>query len=155
MKTKSAKREQMIDNRAWFVVDATGISLGRLASTVAYILRGKHKPIYTAHVDTGDHVIVINADKVKLTGNKREDKLIIWHTSHPGGMRTRTLKQMMESKPEKVIKAAVKGMLPHNILGRAMFNKLKVYRDADHPHTAQNPKSLAITENRFYLTSQP
>lgn len=138
MKTYIAKPEEI--TRKWYVIDATDKTLGRLASEVAKLLRGKHKPIYTPHVDTGDHVIVINAEKVKLTGNKLQKKLYIRHSRYPGGLKTMTYKELLQKNPERAIEVAVKGMLPHNRLGRKMFKKLKVYRGAEHPHQAQKPE---------------
>ncbi|HHT37611.1 MAG TPA: 50S ribosomal protein L13 [Firmicutes bacterium] len=131
--------------RKWYVIDATDKTLGRLATQIATILRGKHKPIYTPHVDTGDHVIVINAEKVRLTGNKLQDKKYYRHSGYPGGLRVRTAGQILSSgRPEQVLKLAVKGMLPHNRLGRKMFKKLKVYAGNEHPHSAQKPEKLDI-----------
>lgn len=130
----------------WYVVDAEGKTLGRLASQVAKVLRGKHKPTYTPYLDTGDHVIVINAGKVKVTGNKAKDKIYYRHTGWPGGLRAVPYEVMISRKPEAVIEHAVKGMLPHNRLGRALGKKLKVYRGSDHPHAAQKPKPLEIAE---------
>lgn len=130
--------------RKWFVVDAEGKTLGRLAAEVAKILRGKHKPTYTPHVDTGDHVIVINADKVALTGKKFTQKTYFRHSGYPGGTTFITAGKMLADKPERVIELAVKGMLPKNSLGRQMFRKLKVYRGPAHPHAAQQPEVLDI-----------
>ncbi|TCK93449.1 LSU ribosomal protein L13P [Natranaerovirga hydrolytica] len=130
--------------RKWYVIDATDHTLGRLASEVATILRGKNKPVYTPHVDTGDHVIIINADKVKLTGKKLDQKLYRYHTGHPGGLREITYREMMAVNPEEVFMHAVKGMLPKNSLGRQMLKKLRVYRDAEHNHAAQKPEVLEI-----------
>ncbi|HEY8465428.1 MAG TPA: 50S ribosomal protein L13 [Solirubrobacterales bacterium] len=130
--------------RDWYVVDAEGKTLGRLATQIADVLRGKRKPEYTPHVDTGDFVIVVNAEKVEVTGRKRERKLYWWHTGYPGGIRNRTLNEMLERHPEEVIRKAVKGMLPRNRLGRAQLRKLKVYAGPDHPHAAQQPKPLEI-----------
>ncbi len=130
--------------RKWFVVDAEGKTLGRLAAEVAKILRGKHKPTYTPHVDTGDHVIVINADKVALTGKKLTQKTYFRHSGYPGGTTFITAGKMLADKPERVIELAVKGMLPKNSLGRQMFRKLKVYRGPAHPHAAQQPEVLDI-----------
>ena len=130
--------------RDWFVVDASGKTLGRLATQLAFRLRGKHKPEYTPHVDTGDHIIVVNADKIHVTGNKLEDKTYYWHTGAIGGIKSRTLDKMMVMHPERVIEMAVKGMLPKNPLGRAMFKKLHVFAGVKHPHTAQQPKPLDI-----------
>ncbi|MGB4337767.1 MAG: 50S ribosomal protein L13 [Bacillota bacterium] len=130
--------------RKWYVVDAAGKPLGRLATEVATILKGKHKPIYTPYIDCGDHVIVINASKVVLTGNKLDKKIHYWHTGYPGGIRQMTYRRFIETKPEKVIEKAVKGMLPHGRLGRQMFKKLKVYAGPEHPHAAQQPEVLEI-----------
>lgn len=143
MKTYMANKENI--ERKWYVIDATDKTLGRLATQIATILRGKHKPIYTPHVDTGDHVIVINAEKVRLTGNKLQDKKYYRHSGYPGGLRVRTAGQILSSgRPEQVLKLAVKGMLPHNRLGRKMFKKLKVYAGNEHPHSAQKPEELDI-----------
>ncbi|MCR4403437.1 MAG: 50S ribosomal protein L13 [Firmicutes bacterium] len=130
----------------WYVVDAEGKTLGRLASQVAEILRGKHKPTYTPSLDTGDHVIVINAEKVKVTGSKAQDKIYYTHSGYPGGLRAVPYEVMISKKPEVVIEHAVMGMLPHNRLGRSLRRKLKVYRGAEHPHAAQKPKPLDIEE---------
>lgn len=126
--------------RKWYVIDASGQTLGRLASEVASILRGKHKPTYTPHVDTGDFVIVINADKIVLTGNKLDQKMYRRHSGYPGGLKEMTYRNLLNKRPEKAIEIAVKGMLPHNRLGRKMFTKLKVYRGSEHPHQAQKPE---------------
>jgi large subunit ribosomal protein L13 len=126
------------------VVDASGKTLGRLATQLAFRLRGKHKPQYTPHVDTGDHIIVINAEKIAVTGNKLTDKVYYWHTGAIGGIKSRTLDKMLEQHPERVIELAVKGMLPKNPLGRAMFKKLHVVTGAKHAHAAQQPKPLDI-----------
>jgi large subunit ribosomal protein L13 len=130
--------------RDWFVVDASGKTLGRLATQLAFRLRGKHKPQYTPHVDTGDHIVVINAEKIHVTGNKLADKVYYWHTGAIGGIKSRTLEKMLAQSPERVIEMAVKGMLPKNPLGRAMFKKLHVVTGAKHPHAAQQPKPLDI-----------
>jgi large subunit ribosomal protein L13 len=130
--------------RDWYVVDASGKTLGRLATQLATRLRGKHKPQYTPHVDTGDHIIVLNADKIAVTGNKLADKTYYWHTGAIGGIKSRTLDKMLEQHPERVIEIAVKGMLPKNPLGRAMFKKLHVFTGAKHPHAAQQPKPLDL-----------
>ncbi|MGI9246967.1 MAG: 50S ribosomal protein L13 [Steroidobacteraceae bacterium] len=130
--------------RDWYVVDASGKTLGRLATQLAFRLRGKHKPQYTPHVDTGDHIIVLNADKIAVTGNKLEAKTYYWHTGAIGGIKSRTLDKMLEQHPERVIEIAVKGMLPKNPLGRAMFKKLHVFTGDKHPHTAQQPKPLDL-----------
>lgn len=130
--------------RRWHVVDAGGKVLGRLASQIAHVLRGKHKPVYSPHVDAGDFVIVINAAQVRLTGRKLEGKVYYRHTGYPGSVRETTAGEMLEKHPERVIEKAVRGMLPKNALGRRMLRKLKVYSDADHPHTAQKPEALEI-----------
>ncbi|MEO1171877.1 MAG: 50S ribosomal protein L13 [Myxococcota bacterium] len=142
MKTISAKKEDV--KREWFVVDAADQTLGRLATRVATVLRGKHKPIYTPHVDTGDFVVVINAEKVRLTGKKGEDKMYHHHTGWVGGVVSRTAKQLRETRPEQLVENAVHGMLPKNVLGRQMGKKLKVYAGAEHPHAAQQPRELAV-----------
>ena len=138
MKSYMAKPAEV--ERKWYVIDATDQTLGRLSSEVASILRGKHKPIYTPHVDTGDFIIVINASKIRLTGNKLTQKKMRWYTGYPGGLKEIDYGSLLEKKPEKIIEAAVKGMLPHNRLGQAMFKKLKVYRGSEHPHQAQQPE---------------
>ena len=130
--------------RKWYVVDATGLTLGRLASEVAKVLRGKNKPIFTPHIDTGDYVIVINAEKVKVTGKKLDQKIYYRHSDYVGGMKETTLKEMLAKKPEKVIELAVKGMLPKGPLGREMYTKLHVYAGAEHPHAAQKPEQLTF-----------
>ncbi|MCL6471450.1 MAG: 50S ribosomal protein L13 [Firmicutes bacterium] len=142
MKTYSAKPRDI--NREWYVVDAAGVPLGRLATRVAAILRGKHKPMYTPSMDTGDHVIVINAEKVVVTGKKAQAKKYYRHSGYPGGLKVITFEKMMAKHPERVIELAIKGMLPHNSLGRAMFRKLKVYAGPEHPHSAQHPKTLDL-----------
>ncbi len=140
MKTFQAKPAEV--KHAWFVVDAEGKTLGRLASNIARILTGKHKPIYTPHVDTGDYVVVVNAAKVAVTGNKLEDKFYTRHSQYPGGFKKITLREQLERHPELVIQKAVWGMLPHNSLGRKMLKKLKIYARPTHPHAAHQPKSL-------------
>ncbi|MGJ8524887.1 50S ribosomal protein L13 [Halomonadaceae bacterium LMG 33818] len=142
MKTFSAKPQSV--QRDWYVVDATNKTLGRLATELARRLRGKHKPEYTPHVDTGDYIVVINADKVRVTGNKTSDKQYYRHTGYPGGLRSMSFEQLIDHAPERVIEIAVKGMLPKGPLGRAMHKKLRVYAGAEHPHTAQQPKELNI-----------
>lgn len=142
MSTQVAKHSEV--NRSWFVVDMDDKVLGRAATEIARILRGKHKPIYSPSVDTGDFVIVVNAEKVKLTGNKLADKTYYHHTGFPGGIRSITAEKLIEKKPEELIKKAVKGMLPKNRLGRQMMKKLKVYSGGDHPHSAQQPKALSL-----------
>jgi large subunit ribosomal protein L13 len=141
MKSYVAKPHEL--DRKWYVVDATDMSVGRLASQVAKILRGKNKPIFTPHVDTGDFVIVINAAKAKLTGNKGEEQ-IYWHTMYPGGLRQVSRGTVMEQRPERAIERAVKGMIPHNKLGAQVMSKLKVYAGAEHPHEAQQPVKLDL-----------
>ncbi|GAC1437421.1 MAG: hypothetical protein NVSMB51_11340 [Solirubrobacteraceae bacterium] len=131
-------------DRAWYVVDADGKTLGRLATQIADTLRGKRKPTYTPHIDTGDFVIVINAEKISVTGNKRADKLYHRHSGYPGGLRTRTFEQMLERRPEEIIRLAVKGMMPRNRLARKQLTKLKVYAGEEHPHIAQKPEPLEI-----------
>lgn len=130
--------------RKWFVVDATDMILGRFATEVASILRGKHKPTFTPHVDCGDYVIIVNAEKIAFTGNKLEDKNYYRHSGYPGGLKTRNLKTMLEKQPEKVLESAIKGMLPKNTLGRNMYRKLFVYSGAEHPHQAQKPEVLNL-----------
>jgi len=130
--------------RDWYVIDAEGKTLGRLATQIADALRGKRKPEYTPHVDTGDFVVVVNAEKVRVTGNKRSDKLYRRHSGYPGGLRSRSLGQMLERRPEEVIRLAVRGMLPRNRLARQQLGKLKVYAGPDHPHEAQKPAPLEI-----------
>ncbi|MBP7149451.1 MAG: 50S ribosomal protein L13 [Acidobacteria bacterium] len=130
--------------RKWWVVDATGMPIGRLASVVAYHLRGKHKPGYTPFLDTGDHVIVVNAEKAVLTGRKLDQKTYIHHTGHPGGFREIVARKLMATRPERAVEHAIRGMLPKNKLGRRMYTKLKVYRGADHPHQAQKPQVLSV-----------
>lgn len=132
--------------RKWYVIDADGKTLGRLATEIATILRGKHKPIFTPHVDTGDYVVVTNAEKVTLTGKKLYQKQMIKHSRFPGGLKTIDYKTLLQTKPERVIEAAVKGMLPHNKLGAKMYKKLKVYRGAQHPHEAQQPEVWEIRD---------
>jgi large subunit ribosomal protein L13 len=133
-------------HRDWYVVDAEGRTLGRLATQIADALRGKRKPEYTPHVDTGDFVIVVNAEKVRVTGDKRTHKRYYRHSGYPGGMRSRTLGEMLERRPEEVIRLAVRGMLPRNRLGRKQLTKLKVYAGPDHPHAAQQPEELEIED---------
>jgi large subunit ribosomal protein L13 len=140
-------KETEID-RKWFVVDANGQVLGRLAARVATILRGKHKPTFTPHLDVGDHVVVVNAEKVHLTGRKLQDKMYRWHTGYIGGLREVNAEKMLRAHPERVIEWAVQGMLPKNRLGRAMAKKLKVYRGGQHPHQAQRPEALEVREAR-------
>ena len=142
MKTFSAKAESV--KRDWFVVDATDKTLGRLSTEIARRLRGKHKPEFTPHVDTGDYIVVVNAQKVHVTGAKLDDKMYHRFTGYVGNLKTTSLKDLLASHPERVIEIAVKGMLPKNPLGREMYRKLKVYGGAEHPHTAQQPQALEI-----------
>jgi large subunit ribosomal protein L13 len=132
--------------RKWYVIDAEGKVLGRLAAEVARVLRGKHKPTYTPSVDTGDHVIVVNAAKVRVTGKKAEKKMYYHHSQHPGGLKALSFREVLARKPERVIELAVRGMLPKNRLGRQMFRKLKVYAGPEHPHAAQRPEPLVLRE---------
>ncbi len=142
MKTLSAKPESV--KRDWYVVDATGKTLGRLSSEIASRLRGKHKPEYTPHVDTGDYIVVVNAEKVAVTGKKAKDKIYHRHTGYIGGLKSISFEKLIEKAPERAIQGAVKGMLPRGPLGREMFRKLKVYAGEAHPHTAQQPQVLDI-----------
>ena len=142
MRTISANKQTAQND--WYVIDAEGKTLGRMAADIAHRLRGKHKPEYTPHVDTGDYIVVVNAEKVHVTGNKATDKKYHHHTQFPGGLKTFSFKEMIERSPEEVIKLAVKGMMPRTPLGRAMQKKLKVYAGASHPHGAQNPAPLNL-----------
>ena len=142
MKTYYAKPNEV--EREWLLIDAEGLVLGRLAVEVAKILRGKNKPQYTPHVDTGDFVVIVNADKVRVTGNKATDKRYYRHSGYPGGLKSETFEEAMAKHPERVIEHAVKGMLPKTTLGRAQAKKLKVYAGPDHPHTAQNPRKIEL-----------
>lgn len=142
MKTHVVKAGEI--RRDWYVLDARDLVLGRVASQVAHILKGKHKPIYSPHLDTGDHVVVINAEKLRLTGRKTENKRYFTHSMYPGGMAWTSYRTMSESKPDRVLYLAVKGMLPRNRLGRAMMTKLKIYAGAEHPHSAQSPRALTL-----------
>src|SRR5256885_10928922 len=144
MKTYSPKPEHI--ERTWYVVDASGQVLGRLASHVAMLLRGKHKPIFAPHMDTGDFVIVVNAEKVALTGTKLADKRVYRHSGYPGGIRSVTYAELLDKHPERLVEGAVRGMLPKNTLGRNMLRKLKVYAGPDHPHQAQQPTPFTITQ---------
>ena len=139
-KTKSANKDTV--ERKWYVVDADGQTLGRMCTKIATVLKGKHKPSYTPHVDCGDNVIVINADKVRLTGSKMEKKVYLTYSGYPGGQKSTTAAELMAKKPYAMVEKAVKGMLPKNRLGRAMFRKLYVYAGEEHPHAAQKPESL-------------
>ena len=142
MKTVSAKKETV--TRKWYVVDATGKTLGRLCTEIANRLRGKHKPEFTPHVDTGDYVVVVNAEKIVVSGNKTTDKLYHHHTGYPGGIKSISFDKLLVKSPEMIIEKAVKGMMPKNKLSRAMLSKLKVYAGNDHPHSAQQPTLLEI-----------
>ncbi len=142
MKTFNVKREEIVKD--WCVVDAQGKILGRLASEIAIRLRGKHKPIYTPHLDTGDFVIVVNAEKIQLTGTKLAHKIYYRHSGYPGGLTETTAGKLLQEKPEDVLKIAVRGMLPKNTLGRAMLKKLKIYKGPEHPHDAQCPRALEL-----------
>ncbi len=142
LKTYKAKKGEV--SRDWYLVDAEDKVLGRLASEIAHRLRGKHKPVYTAHTDTGDFVIVVNAEKISLTGKKLADKIYYRYSGYPGGLSTTTAGRMLKEKPEELLRTAVKGMLPKNTLGRAMLKKLKIYTGGDHPHTAQCPRILTL-----------
>lgn len=142
MKTFVAKPAEV--KRDWYVVDADGLTLGRLSTEIARRLRGKHKAEYTPHVDTGDYIVVVNAEKVAVTGRKTKQKMYHRHTGYPGGLKSMNFEKMIDHKPEQVIELAVKGMIPRSPLGRAMLKKLKVYAGAEHPHTAQQPKELKI-----------
>jgi len=143
MKTYSAKPAEV--QQDWFLVDATDKTLGRLATEVAARLRGKHKPEYTPHVDTGDYIVIVNAEKIRVTGKKTTDKMYHHHTGYPGGLKSISFEKLIDKAPERVIQSAVKGMLPKNPLGRAMFGKLKVYAGGDHPHQAQQPQELNLS----------
>lgn len=142
MKTYSANKETV--KRNWYIVDATDKTLGRMASEIARRLRGKHKAEFTPHVDTGDYIVVINAEKISVTGKKRTDKVYYHHSGYPGGIKSRSFEDMVERAPERVVEMAVKGMMPKNKLSRSMLGKLKVYAGGEHPHSAQQPQSLEI-----------
>jgi large subunit ribosomal protein L13 len=142
MKTYSAKPDDI--ERSWYVVDADGQTLGRMASQIATILRGKHKPIFTPHMDCGDYVVVVNAEKVHVTGNRLDDKMYYRHSGYPGGLKQRSLREMLQTRPEKVIEEAVRRMLPKNNLGRHMLKKLRVYAGPEHQHQAQHPEPLEL-----------
>ncbi|MDM3872394.1 50S ribosomal protein L13 [Porticoccus sp. W117] len=142
MKTFSAKPESV--QRDWYLVDATDKTLGRLAAEIATRLRGKHKPEYTPHVDTGDYIVVTNVEKIRVTGNKAKDKIYHSHTGYPGGLKSISFEKLIDKAPERTLQSAVKGMLPKGPLGRAMFKKLKIYAGSDHPHAAQQPQELNI-----------
>ena len=147
MSTYTPKRGDI--QRAWHVVDADGLILGRLASEVAKILRGKHKPTFTPHQDTGDHVVIVNADKVVLSGSKKTDKAVYSHSGYPGGLKTKIYGELLADRPEEALRATIGGMLPKNSLGRQMLTKLKVYRGGDHPHDAQKPQRLELEHTRL------
>lgn len=142
MKSYMQKKETV--ERKWYVIDANDVPLGKVAAKAAHILRGKHKPTFTPHIDCGDNIIIINAEKVKLTGNKLEDKKYYNHSMYPGGLRVRTAKVMKEQYPKEMVEKAVKGMLPHNRLGRQMYRKLFVYVGENHPHAAQKPEMMEV-----------
>lgn len=142
MRTISAKPAEV--DRDWHLIDADGKTLGRLATEIAHRLRGKHKPIYTPHVDTGDFIVVVNAEKIRVTGNKAQDKMYYRHSGYPGGLKQANFTQMIDRAPERVLELAVKGMLPKNPLGRAMIKKLKVYAGPEHRHAAQQPQPLSV-----------
>ena len=142
--TKTFQATKQERDRTWVVVDAEGKTLGRLATRIADILRGKHKPTYTPHVDVGDFVVVVNAEKIRVTGKKLTDKLYWRHSGYPGGIRSRTLAEMLEKQPEEVIRKAVKGMMPRNRLSRQQLTKLKVYAGTEHPHEAQSPTKIEV-----------
>lgn len=144
MRTFMAKAHEV--ERKWYVIDAAGKPLGRVASEAARILRGKHKPVFTPHVDVGDHVIIVNADKVKLTGKKLEKKFYIWHSRYPGGLKMMNYATLLRTKPERAVEKAVWGMIPHNRLGRKIFKKLRVYSGSEHPHVAQKPEAWEISQ---------
>lgn len=141
-KTKSAKPAEV--DRKWFVIDVEGEVVGRVSSKIASVLRGKHKASYTPHVDTGDYVVVINADKIRFTGNKMVDKVYLTYSGYPGGQKARTAEELMAKKPIAIVEKAVRGMLPKNTLGRAMFRKLFVYEGSEHPHAAQKPEAFKL-----------
>ena len=142
MKTFSAKPAEV--QRDWFVVDATGKTLGRLSTEIAHRLRGKHKPVYTPHVDTGDYIVVVNAEKIRVTGNKKTDKMYHHHTGYIGSLKSISLEKLLEKAPERVLQTSVKGMLPRGPLGRQMLSKLRVFAGPEHPHAAQQPQPLEI-----------
>ncbi|HET6945440.1 MAG TPA: 50S ribosomal protein L13 [Gaiellaceae bacterium] len=146
MKTYSAKPAEI--TRDWYLVDADGQTLGRLATVIADTLRGKRKPIFTPHVDTGDFVVVVNAEKIVVTGSKLDQKRYYRHSGYPGGLRSRTLREQLERRPTEVLRTAVKGMLPKNKLGRHQITKLKIYAGPDHPHVSQNPQPLKLSSER-------
>ena len=144
--TKTISRGTLLDARRWHIVDATDKTVGRLASVIASTLRGKNNPVFSPHLDCGDFVVVINARKVRFSGNKLQDKIYYRHTEYPGGIRSTSAERMLASKPEEVLRLAVEGMLPKNRLGRSMATKLKIYADSEHPHRAQQPTTLSVGE---------
>ena len=146
MRTFSPKSTDI--QRAWYVVDADGLVLGRMATEVARVLRGKHKPIFAPHVDTGDHVVIVNASKVVLTSDKAQKKMVYRHSGYPGGLKEQTFADLLEKKPEEAVRKVVRGMLPKSTLGRQMLKKLKVYAGPNHPHAAQGPQPLAVDHAR-------
>lgn len=146
MKTYIAKEKEVMDSRHWYIVDAENQILGRMASRIASILKGKHKPIYSPHQDAGDFVVVVNAEKIKVTGNKLKNKIYYRHSGYPGGQKATSLQEMLQKRPERVVELAVKRMLPKNALGRRMFKKLTVYAGPDHPHKAQQPEKLELNQ---------
>lgn len=146
MRTYSPRADEI--ERTWYVVDAEGLTLGRMATEVARVLRGKHKAMYTPHMDTGDHVIIVNADKVVLTAGKADRKFVHRHSGYPGGLKTQTYANLMDKKPEEAVRRTIKGMLPKNRLGRSMLSKLKVYAGPNHPHAAQRPEPLVLEHAR-------
>ncbi len=146
MKTYIAREKEVADSKRWYIVDAENMVLGRMAAKIAHILRGKHKPIYSPHQDVGDFIVVVNAEKIKLTGKKMEQKSYFRHSGYIGGVTDTPVALMLQTHPERVVEFAVKGMLPKNALGRQMYKKLKVYAGPDHPHAAQNPEVLDLTK---------
>lgn len=144
MTTKSFTPRAGDIERSWYVVDADGKTLGRLASQIAHVLRGKHKPTYSPHMDLGDHIVVINAEKIHVTGRKAEQKVYYRHTGYPGGLRTTTYEDMMKKHPDRILRTAIKGMMPNNVLGRQMFKKLRIYAGSEHGHAAQQPQALEL-----------
>ena len=146
MKTYIAREKEVADSKRWYIVDAENMVLGRMAAKIAHILRGKHKPIYSPHQDVGDFIVVVNAEKIKLTGKKMSQKSYFRHSGYIGGVTNTPVALMLQTHPERVVEFAVKGMLPKNALGRQMYKKLKVYAGPDHPHAAQNPEVLDLTK---------
>lgn len=145
-KTHLPSPEEIEKNHSWYVIDATDNILGKIASLAAFVLRGKHKPTFTPHLVTGDHVVIINAGKLKVTGKKLDDKIYYRHTGFAGGIKTDSLRQLLDNKPERALEIAIKGMLPKNSMGHTLMTRLKVYAGAEHPHKAQNPKTLKVRE---------